>query len=327
MLAPIMREKLMGKAEVRQVFNIPKAGTIAGCFVTEGKITRKAQLRLVRDSVVLYTGKVGSLRRFKDDVPRGRAGLRVRPLRSRATATSRKATSSRPSRSRRWRRRSRTRPAAPEPRGRRSLAAGCEGRSPVTVGIARVTLFLGDSHSLKDKRMVLRKVKDLVRQQVQRVDRGGVGERSLAAGGAGPLAGRAATGASPSRRSTRCCASSAATSQVSNEEKELQSFGDELVGPRLQALGGVSGCAAGGTGRWRGAGDPRRGAGARRDQGPARARRGPDHGDARAGLGRPAHAWALFTVHDARRGGARGVRQGWTTRAATSARRSRGGCG
>jgi translation initiation factor IF-2 len=67
MLAPISREKMMGKAEVRQVFNIPKAGTIGGCFVVEGKITRKAQLRLVRDSVVIYTGKVGSLRRFKDD--------------------------------------------------------------------------------------------------------------------------------------------------------------------------------------------------------------------------------------------------------------------
>jgi translation initiation factor IF-2 len=67
MLAPISREKLMGKVEVRQVFTIPKAGTIAGAFVTEGKITRKAQVRLVRDSVVIYTGKVGSLRRFKDD--------------------------------------------------------------------------------------------------------------------------------------------------------------------------------------------------------------------------------------------------------------------
>ncbi|HEV3031459.1 MAG TPA: translation initiation factor IF-2 [Polyangia bacterium] len=67
MLAPISREKLMGKVEVRQVFNIPKAGTIAGSLVTEGKITRKAQVRLVRDSVVIYTGKVGSLRRFKDD--------------------------------------------------------------------------------------------------------------------------------------------------------------------------------------------------------------------------------------------------------------------
>jgi translation initiation factor IF-2 len=68
MLAPISREKIMGKAEVRQVFTIPKAGTIAGSFITEGKISRKAQLRLVRDSVVIYTGKVGSLRRFKDDV-------------------------------------------------------------------------------------------------------------------------------------------------------------------------------------------------------------------------------------------------------------------
>ncbi|HTA17666.1 MAG TPA: translation initiation factor IF-2 [Polyangia bacterium] len=67
MLSPISREKLLGKVEVRQVFTIPKAGTIAGAFVTEGKITRKALVRLVRDSVVIYTGKVGSLRRFKDD--------------------------------------------------------------------------------------------------------------------------------------------------------------------------------------------------------------------------------------------------------------------
>ncbi|HTB60971.1 MAG TPA: translation initiation factor IF-2 [Polyangia bacterium] len=74
MLAPISREKVMGKAEVRQVFTIPKAGTIGGCFVTEGKITRKAQLRLVRDSVVIYTGKVGSLRRFKDDASEVAAG-------------------------------------------------------------------------------------------------------------------------------------------------------------------------------------------------------------------------------------------------------------
>jgi translation initiation factor IF-2 len=67
MLAPVMREKLLGKAEVRQVFHIAKAGTIAGCTVTEGKITRKAQVRLVRDSVVVFTGKIASLRRFKED--------------------------------------------------------------------------------------------------------------------------------------------------------------------------------------------------------------------------------------------------------------------
>ncbi|HEY2901174.1 MAG TPA: EF-Tu/IF-2/RF-3 family GTPase, partial [Polyangia bacterium] len=67
MLAPVLRERVMGKAEVRQVFTIPKAGTIAGSFVIDGKITRKAQVRVIRDSVVVFTGKVGSLRRFKDD--------------------------------------------------------------------------------------------------------------------------------------------------------------------------------------------------------------------------------------------------------------------
>jgi translation initiation factor IF-2 len=67
MLAPVLREKVLGKAEVRQVFTIPKAGVIAGCFVTEGKVTRKAQVRLIRDSVVVFTGRISSLRRFKDD--------------------------------------------------------------------------------------------------------------------------------------------------------------------------------------------------------------------------------------------------------------------
>jgi len=74
MLAPVLREKVVGKAEIRKIFNIPKAGNIAGSFVTEGKISRKSQLRLVRDSVVLYTGKVGSLRRFKDDASEVAAG-------------------------------------------------------------------------------------------------------------------------------------------------------------------------------------------------------------------------------------------------------------
>ena len=67
MLSPVTREKSLGKAEVRQVFHIAKAGTIAGCTVTEGKLARKAQVRLVRDSVVVFTGKLGSLRRFKED--------------------------------------------------------------------------------------------------------------------------------------------------------------------------------------------------------------------------------------------------------------------
>jgi translation initiation factor IF-2 len=68
LLAPVKREKALGKAEVRQTFNIPKIGTIAGSFVTEGTIRRNAQVRLVRDHVQIYAGKLGSLRRFKDDV-------------------------------------------------------------------------------------------------------------------------------------------------------------------------------------------------------------------------------------------------------------------
>jgi translation initiation factor IF-2 len=68
LLAPIKREVAMGKLQVRDTFSIPKMGTVAGCMVTEGKITRKAHLRIIRDAVQVYEGKVGSLRRFKDDV-------------------------------------------------------------------------------------------------------------------------------------------------------------------------------------------------------------------------------------------------------------------
>jgi translation initiation factor IF-2 len=68
LLAPVRREKAMGKAEVRQVFTIPKVGAIAGSFVTEGTLRRNALARLVRDSVQIYQGRLASLRRFKDDV-------------------------------------------------------------------------------------------------------------------------------------------------------------------------------------------------------------------------------------------------------------------
>jgi translation initiation factor IF-2 len=74
MLAPVIREKVLGKVEVRNTFNISKVGTIAGAFVLDGKVTRKAQVRLVRDSVVIFTGKLGSLKRFKDDVAEVAAG-------------------------------------------------------------------------------------------------------------------------------------------------------------------------------------------------------------------------------------------------------------
>jgi len=68
MLDPEFEEKVIGTAEVRETFSVPKIGTIAGCFVIDGKIERNAQVRVLRESVVIYTGEVESLRRFKDDV-------------------------------------------------------------------------------------------------------------------------------------------------------------------------------------------------------------------------------------------------------------------
>ncbi len=68
LLAPEFVEESMGKAEVRDTFNVPKLGTVAGSYITEGKVERGAQARLVRDGVVVVTTKIASLRRFKDDV-------------------------------------------------------------------------------------------------------------------------------------------------------------------------------------------------------------------------------------------------------------------
>ncbi len=67
MLDPTLREKVLGRAEVREVFSIPGIGSIAGSFVIDGKIRRNATARLLRDNVVVHQGKVGSLRRFKED--------------------------------------------------------------------------------------------------------------------------------------------------------------------------------------------------------------------------------------------------------------------
>lgn len=68
MLSPEKQEKIMGTAEIRQTFRITKVGTIAGCYVTDGKITRQANVRVIRDGIVIYSGHLGSLKRFKDDV-------------------------------------------------------------------------------------------------------------------------------------------------------------------------------------------------------------------------------------------------------------------
>lgn len=68
MLAPEEKEEVTATAEVREVFKISKIGTIAGCMVKEGKLTRNAKVRVIRDGIVVYTGSLGSLKRFKDDV-------------------------------------------------------------------------------------------------------------------------------------------------------------------------------------------------------------------------------------------------------------------
>ena len=77
MLDPTFKEVRLGSAEVRDTFKVPKAGTIAGCMVKDGRITRQgdAQVRLLRDSVVVWEGKLASLRRFKDDVSEVKAGM------------------------------------------------------------------------------------------------------------------------------------------------------------------------------------------------------------------------------------------------------------
>jgi translation initiation factor IF-2 len=74
LLAPTLREKSLGRVEIRETFNVSKVGTIAGCYVLEGKVQRGAQVRLVRDNVVVWQGKLSSLKRFKDDVREVAAG-------------------------------------------------------------------------------------------------------------------------------------------------------------------------------------------------------------------------------------------------------------
>jgi len=68
MLSPEIKEEIVATVEVRDIFKIGKVGTIAGCFVRDGKITRNTRVRVIRDGIVIYTGELGSLKRFKDDV-------------------------------------------------------------------------------------------------------------------------------------------------------------------------------------------------------------------------------------------------------------------
>jgi translation initiation factor IF-2 len=75
MLSPEIKEDIKGTAEILEIFKITKVGTIAGCMVKEGKINRNAKVRVIRDGIVVYTGTLGSLKRFKDDVKEVVVGL------------------------------------------------------------------------------------------------------------------------------------------------------------------------------------------------------------------------------------------------------------
>ena len=74
LLDPEFVEKVIGLAEVRQVYKVSKIGTIAGAYVTEGKVSRDGKVRVIRDSVVIYEGEIDTLRRFKDDVKEVQSG-------------------------------------------------------------------------------------------------------------------------------------------------------------------------------------------------------------------------------------------------------------
>jgi len=75
LLKPEQRERILGEAEVRQTFRVPKLGVVAGSYVRSGVIRRNASVRLVRDGVIVYDGRIGSLRRFKDDAAEVREGF------------------------------------------------------------------------------------------------------------------------------------------------------------------------------------------------------------------------------------------------------------
>ena len=74
LLSPEKSEKTLGTAEVRELFKVPKVGTVAGCYVVDGTIKRNDKMRLIRDGVVIYQGNLSSLRRFKDDVREVQSG-------------------------------------------------------------------------------------------------------------------------------------------------------------------------------------------------------------------------------------------------------------
>jgi len=74
LMAPTFEERILGNAEVREVFQVPKLGAVAGCYITDGRLERGRLLRVIRDGIVYYEGRNSSLRRFKDDVKEVQSG-------------------------------------------------------------------------------------------------------------------------------------------------------------------------------------------------------------------------------------------------------------
>jgi translation initiation factor IF-2 len=74
-LAPIIKEEYSGTAEIKQIFKVAKIGSIAGCMVTEGKIVKASNVKLIRNNVVVYEGKLSSLKRFQQDADEVKAGF------------------------------------------------------------------------------------------------------------------------------------------------------------------------------------------------------------------------------------------------------------
>jgi len=75
LLEPTFEEVYLGRAEVREIFKVPKAGMVAGCHIQDGKVLRTAEVRLLRDNIVIYQGRISSLRRFKEDVTEVKQGF------------------------------------------------------------------------------------------------------------------------------------------------------------------------------------------------------------------------------------------------------------
>ena len=75
LLAPVYEEVVIGQAEVRQTYKVSKVGTVAGCMITYGIAKRDSKIRLIRDGIVVYTGQLGSLRRFENDVKEVNTGF------------------------------------------------------------------------------------------------------------------------------------------------------------------------------------------------------------------------------------------------------------